>query len=326
MNSILFDFRLPKPTTRQAGGCHSVGPQAGAWEPVVRLIAFLATFTLTTIVNGQETIEVDDAQVSSIQNTSISAPIAGIIESIAVSEGDEVNKGDQLIQLDAKLVRTEYDAAIAAMQAAKMESDNDVDARYARRALEFHVRELRQSEQANTKFSGAVSDSEVEKLRLVVDQARLAIEQAEHEQLVAKARTSEKQAAVRIAKQRVDDHSITASVGGQVVEITVQLGEWVEAGKPVVRIISLHPIRVECFVDGRQQAQQWFGKPVKFLCRESSVDKEQKTKMMTFRGRVDFVSPELHPVTGQVRLWATVQNPDGWLQSGMRGKLIIGAE
>jgi macrolide-specific efflux system membrane fusion protein len=42
-------------------------------------------------------------------------------------------------------------------------------------------------------------------------------------------------------------------------------------------------------------------------------------------GHVTFVSPELHPVTGQARLWATLANPDGRLRAGMHGRLVIHA-
>ncbi|TWT80687.1 putative efflux pump membrane fusion protein [Planctomycetes bacterium CA13] len=289
------------------------------------LLTVLATITTYAqeAKPATKTIVVPDAQVSYIQNTFLAAPISGIVESIHVSEGENVDKDALLIQLDSLHVQTEYEAAVAAMEAAKMASDNDVDARYARRALDFHLRELSQSQQANTRFSGAVSDSEVEKLRLVVDQARLAIEQAEHEQQVAKAHTREKEAAVQFAKQRVDDHAIRASVSGQVVEIVTQNGEWVEAGKPVVRVISVDPIRIECFVDGRQHGPEQVGRKVNFVCEKMPPIGGIKKRRSEFQGIVDFVSPELHPVTGQVRLWATVRNSDGLLRSGMRGRIEI---
>lgn len=268
-------------------------------------------------------IEIAEAQVSLIQNTFIASPIAGVVKRLAVREGAAVDRDALLIQLDDERLRTELQAAIAAHQAATLKSDSDVDARYARRAMEFHLREYEQSKQANTQFAGAVSNSEVEKLRLVVDQAALAIEQAEHEQQIAIAHTSEKQAAVRIAEQRVADHAIRASVAGQVVELTVQPGESVEAGEPLVRIISLDPIRVECFIDGRRFGSELVDSPVEFISDELPAFGKRSSGSATFTGTVTFVSPELQPVTGQIRLWATIENPQHRLRSGMQGRLII---
>ncbi|TWU35095.1 efflux RND transporter periplasmic adaptor subunit [Novipirellula artificiosorum] len=277
-----------------------------------------------TAAEKSSQIEIADAQVSYIQNAFIASPIAAVVRSIDVAEGDQIEQGRLLVQLDDSMARTECEAAVAAMEAAKIRSDDDVDARYARRALDFHIRELQQSEQANVRFAGAVSDSEVEKLRLVVDQAKLAIEQAEHEQQIAKAQSREKEATVQIAEQRVAEHAIRSSVAGVVVEITPKPGEWVDAGKPVVRVISLDPIRIDCFIDGRKYGPDLVNREVQFFCSEIPHANRSKGKAETFLGKVVFVSPELHPVTGQVRLWATVANPNHRLQSGMRGKVVIG--
>ncbi|EMI16811.1 multidrug efflux pump [Rhodopirellula maiorica SM1] len=297
-----------------------------------RLLGFIA-FTLigTTQTFAQQPskpqqLDVSEAQVSLIHNTFIASPISGVVEKVLVKEGNTVQPDALLIQLDDQRFRTELEAAVAAHQAAKLESDSDVDARHARRAKEFHVRQLEQSKQANSKFPGAISDSEVEKLRLVVDQATLAIEQAEHEQQVAIAHTSEKLAAVKIAEQRVRNHAIRASVGGQVAEITVQPGESVESGKPLIRVISLDPIRVECFIDGRKYGSELVGRQVKFVCEELPRANDASDRAAEFSGSVTFVSPEVHPVTGQVRLWATVDNPQTRLRSGLRGRLVITAE
>ncbi|TWU14993.1 putative efflux pump membrane fusion protein [Novipirellula galeiformis] len=294
------------------------------------LLTWVALFTWVTCTpsmaqqpSAPQTIEIPEAQVSLIQNTFIASPIAGVVKRVEVSEGATVDQDALLIQLDDERLRMELKAAVAAHKAATLKSNSDVDARYSRRAMEFHLRELEQSEQANSKFAGAVSNSEVEKLRLVVDQAELSIEQAQHEQQIAIAQTSETQAAVQIAEQRVQDHAIQASVGGQVVEITVQPGEPVEAGEPLVRIISLDPIRAECFIDGRRFGSELVGRKVQFICDELPGVGMESTRSVKFTGKVTFVSPELQPVTGQVRLWATIDNPTLRLRSGMRGKVIV---
>ncbi len=264
-------------------------------------------------------LEVDEAQVSLIQNAFIAAPMPGVVAKVDVSEGDEVQVGTRLVLLSDDQARSELQAAQAAYEAARLVADNDVDQRYAQRTLEVRQREFEQSQIANNNFRGAISETELEKLRLVVDQSRLAIEQAAHDQNIAGATAAEKLAAVKIAKERLELHGIETLVAGFVSEVDVQPGEWVEAGKPIVRVIALDPIRVECFIDGKTLGSELVGHPVRFFPADAKDDQ-------SVTGKVTFVSPELHPVTGQVRLWATIRNADRKIRAGMRGRLVIEAK
>ena len=133
----------------------------------------------------------------------------------------------------------------------------------------------------------------------------------------------------RIAEAKLKKHTIAATVSGVVTEIDVQPGEWVEAGKPVVRVISLDPLRAECFVDGRKHGSELVGHVVKFYPRLSNDDEQGDRALdheAVVSGSVVHVSSELNPVTGQVRLWATIPNPNQTIRSGMQGRLVITAE
>ncbi len=267
-------------------------------------------------------IEIADAQVSLIQNTFVAAPIAGVVAEVLVSEGDQVESGRRLVQFDAEQAQTELDAARAGYDAARLESDNDVSERYATRTFEVRQRELQQSVEANSQFTGSVSEAEIAKQQLVVDQARLAIEQAQHDLKILRARAVEKLAAMKIVEARVRKHGVQATVAGTVAEVAIEPGEWVEAGKPIVRVISLNPIRVECFVDGRMYGPGLVGRGIEFFLA-NTASAESETPL---RGKVTFVSPELNPVTGQARLWATIDNPKLAARAGMRGRLVIGSK
>ncbi|MEO1528115.1 MAG: HlyD family efflux transporter periplasmic adaptor subunit [Planctomycetota bacterium] len=259
---------------------------------------------------------VENAQTSLIQNTKIASPLAGIVSKVHVTEGQIVKIDASLIRLTSQLAENELRAAKAALLAATIKSENDVNLRYAQRTLEVRENEMRQSQIANETYPGAVSRMELEELTLQVDQAALAIEQAEQEMRISKATSAEKAAAVETAQSNVDRHHIRSPVEGMITQIDIAPGEWVEAGKPVVRVISLDPLRIECFVDGRQHGRELIGRKVSFLVAGAA-------KETALRGKVSFVSPELQPVTGQVRLWATVENPDRKVGAGVSGTLTI---
>ena len=288
-------------------------------------VVFVLVSLVGCLASGQEPepmIEIGEAQLTLVKNAVLASPIDGIVDVVLVHEGDVINKETDLVALNSDQAETELAAAQAALHAARLQSENDVDERYARRALDVQQRELTQSTRANQRFAGSVSESEIEKLRLVVDQSRLAIEQAQFERQVAAANAEEKAATARIVQSRLDKHAVKSSIAGMVAEVNVQPGEWVETGKPIIRVISLDPLRVECFIDGRKYGKELVGHEVRFqpyLSEEPVVDSQSDS----FSGKVVFVSPELHPVTGQARLWATLPNPDQKIRAGMRGKLVV---
>jgi macrolide-specific efflux system membrane fusion protein len=44
----------------------------------------------------------------------------------------------------------------------------------------------------------------------------------------------------------------------------------------------------------------------------------------TFAGKIVFVSPEVDPITGQVRIWAEIDNRDGRLRPGQPARMAVG--
>ena len=256
------------------------------------------------------------AQTSLIRNTFIAAPMAGVVASVEVVEGQPVEIDAPLVRMESVLAEHELTAAKAAFEAAKLQSDNDVNLRFAQRTLEVREHEMDQSRLANQAYAGAVSEMELVELRLKVDQASLAIEQARHDLMIASAAAIEKEVAVSIAQTKLDRHTVRTGVAGTVTQIDAEPGECVDVGEPLFRVINVDPIRVECFVDGTHRGAELVGRAVQFIPTGA-------TDGVRLRGQITFVSRELHPVTGQVRLWATVDNPREAIGSGVSGTLIL---
>ena len=53
---------------------------------------------------------------------------------------------------------------------------------------------------------------------------------------------------------------------------------------------------------------------------------EMGGKPQAFQGKVAFVSPEVDPITGQVRVWAEIENRDGRLRPGQAAKMRIASK
>jgi macrolide-specific efflux system membrane fusion protein len=265
---------------------------------------------------GARQVTFADARTVLMQNTLVSTPIAGVVASVDVREGDRVTADSTLLRIRGDLAEQELLAAKASLDVARLESASDIHLRSARRMLDLHRLAMRQSRLANETYPGVVSDMELEKIQLDADRATLTIEQAEHQQAIAAADAVAKAAAVAIAQTRRDRHTLRAGVTGMVAEVGIEPGEWTAAGHPIIRILSLDPIRIECFIDGQRHGRELIGRDVVFV-----PDGERKKTRL--KGKITFVSPERDPVSGQVRLWATMNNPDGRVGSGVPGELVI---
>ncbi|KLU01442.1 multidrug efflux pump [Rhodopirellula islandica] len=291
-------------------------PVAAAWVAATLCISS----SLQADESGNQAIVIEAAQATLVTDLPLAAPVAGRVRSLSVVEGQQVSKGELLVQLDDRRAKAELEAAQAASQAAALQSTSDVDQRYAERTREVRMRELEQSLDANRRFQNSVTATEIDRLQLVIDQAGLSIEQAHKESEIAEANANEKQSLVRMAELRVAEHRLESPLSGSVAEVTVSPGEWVDAGQPLLRLISLDPIRVSGFVDGRQHGAELNGRAVEFEWTESINGQENITVL---RGEVTFVSLELHPVNSQVRMWASLRNPDRKARPGVRGTLRI---
>ncbi|QEG42829.1 efflux RND transporter periplasmic adaptor subunit [Roseimaritima ulvae] len=269
----------------------------------------------TSLPVAGEDFQIVDAQVTLAGDITIAAATPGIVADIAVTEGQSLEPDALIAQLDDRHAQAELRAAMESLQVAILESENDVDLRYAEMTLAVHQKEYEHSQSANTRFAGSVSQSELRRLQLVVDQAKLRIEQARRDREIRQAKVAELQAGADAARQVVAQHTIHSPTSGVVAQRMVDPGEWVAAGDPVVRVIDLSHFRIEGFVDQADAAKLTAGMEVRFVPHNASE--------VEYPGVIQFVAAELHPVTGQARLWAEVGNHDGKLQAGMRGTLHV---
>ena len=278
--------------------------------------AVLLTLILIAVCEAEE-VTVSDAVVTLKREVRLPASEPGIIQTVHVEEGEMVKKDDPIITLDDAKLTLELLAAARQADVARLESENDVDAQYAAKSQEVSAAELRRAEDAVRRHAKSVSKSELDQMRLVMERARLSAEQADRDMQTASLRAELEQARVEIASARLEDMTIRAPLDGMVVQLQKHVGEWVAVGEPVARVIQLDQLRAEGFVDGRKYDQGLNGNPATLAV--TLPDGRQAA----FDGTVTFVSAELHPISGLVKIWVEVQNPDHILRPGMRGQLII---
>lgn len=150
------------------------------------------------------------------------------------------------------------------------------------------------------------------RLSLALDEARL--EQGISELMVQRISTS-----VEVAAEKVDRLQIRSPLTGVVVEKMHHVGEWVEAGDPVLRVIRLNVLFVEGFADADLVDQSFRGHKV-------SVVGHSRGRTVTVTGQLVFVSPEIDSLNNQTKVRAEINNDQLQLKPGQKVEMTISAD
>jgi macrolide-specific efflux system membrane fusion protein len=267
----------------------------------------------------------DDVQVSSVliklmEQVEVPAREAGVLTELHVREGDMVSLGAPLAQIEDGEAQLDKRRAELELVAARKQADNDVKVRYARKSLEVSESELRRALDSSKRLAQSVSQSELDQLKLEVQKNTLEIEEAQLELDVAKTASALRENDVAIAEFAIAQRRITAPLAGFVAELLRQRGEWVQPGQPILRLLRLDRLRAEGLVSAQAAGSDLNGRAVKL-----SVDVDGSGSKQ-FDGKIVFVSPEIDPVNGQVRVWAEIDNSGLQLRPGLHGSMVIERE
>jgi len=252
-----------------------------------------------------------------VEQVDVPAREPGVLADVSVAEGQMVQEGAVLAQIDDAEARAAEEHAKAELDVAGIKAANTVNVRFAKKSVEVAKAELRRSTESNEKYQKSISESEMDRLRLLVEKGVLEVEQAEHELQVAAFTQRMKESDYRAAQHRVQRHAIPAPLAGVVVQVNRHRGEWVKPGDAVVRILRLDRLRAEGFVKVQSWRDDLQGCPVRVLVVLP------KAQGVEFPGKVVFVDPEIDPVNAQVRIWAEVENRGLQLRPGMRARMIL---
>jgi RND family efflux transporter MFP subunit len=287
------------------------------WTATTGWLAFGAAMLAGPLLARAESpIEVAGVTLALLDEAQAPARGAGWVASVAAREGDLVERGATLALLDDEDARLAVGAAEAERAIAAVAAEDDVPARYAAKAAEVADAELRRSQESIERFAGSVSQSQLDVERLSVEKAKLEHEKAL--QLRRKADLELQLATVKLDAARVElaRRRIVAPLDGVVVEASVRRGEWLEPGQKAFRLVSIDRLKAEGFLEASRARGLQPGAGVRMRAASGS-------NLEPIVGKLVFVSPEVDPVTNQVRLWAEVDNAAGAWRPGDQGTLVV---
>jgi multidrug efflux system membrane fusion protein len=245
--------------------------------PVVVAVAARGTVPVTLASNGT---------VEPLQTVALQARVSGPVVAVRFTEGDPVQAGQVLFEIDPRPYQVALDqsrAMLARDRATAAAARSDAD-RYA-----------------SLVSKGYVTQSQAEQQR------------ASSEALAATVAADE--AAVRQAELNLSFATVRAPIGGQTGNLNVRVGNQVSAngGMPLVVINAVTPVHVRFPVPDRQLPT------VREAQRRGGLDVAvggAATNGITEHGAVDFVDNAVDSVSGTVTLKAKFANADRRLWPG----------
>lgn len=244
------------------------------------------------VVAKRDTIQVSVRSVGSLEADALvelRAETDGRISRVLFEEGGAVRRGQVLVLLDQDRLRSETEAAAAAVERARVEAEN----------LERQVERNR-----GLLESGAISQQAYDDLETRRETARAALAEA--------------RAALQVARERLEDASVRAPFDGRAGERAIDPGDYVQRADPLVTVVDDDTLEMAFSVPERYVGRLRSGSPVR-LTVQSYPDR-------TFEGAVTFVSPTVDPTNRTVRLKARVPNPALELAAGQFANVELGLE
>lgn len=269
-----------------AGGCTQVSVAAEApREDFPVAVASVQTITLE-----REFV----AEVQAAQRAEIRARTTGVVEAVAVDEGQDVTPGQVLFAMSARELDQELRRARAAVATA---------------AAELKAAELELGNSKALLDRGVVAPAEAAQARAKVSAlaARL-----------AEAKAIEAGAAVKLTYTE-----IRAPFAGKIHRIQRKVGSLVQEGDLLSTLTNASDLRVYFRISESDYLDQLGGgpdgrRPVGFRLANGAA--------YPLAGEIDAVDGEVDRSTGTLTLRARFANPQGILRHGATGKVVVRSE
>jgi len=142
------------------------------------------------------------------------------------------------------------------------------------------------------------------------------------EGIVSQASVDERQFALAAAKAKVASldaeiakKTIKAPFGGQLGIRQIDLGQYIQAGTPIVNLQDLSTLHVEFSIGQRNVSEIVTGREIRVT--------SDAVPGKVFTGEVTSLEPEVNKATGLIDVEGSLPNPDGTLRPGMFVKVEV---
>jgi RND family efflux transporter MFP subunit len=295
-------------------------PAAGSPAREVRVVP-AAERALPRTVAATGTLAAED-------QVTLSAKVAGRVESIDIDLGTRIRQGQPLARLDQTDFKLRIEQAEAALQQARARlglspagKDEKIDpeqtsiVRQARAVLDEarltrdrSVKLLEQQLIARSQLDTAEANMQVADGRY-----QDALEEVRNRQAVLAQRRSE----LDLARQQLTDTVVLAPIDGAVSQRLASRGEYLAVGAPMATLVRIHPLRLRVSVPERESSGVKVGQAVRL-----SIEGDPTV----YSGRVVRLAPIVSELNRTLTVEAEIPNEHGLLRAGAFARAEIVTE
>jgi multidrug efflux system membrane fusion protein len=208
------------------------------------------------------------------ERVSVTARVAGAVERVNLREGQLVNPGQALVEIEPERYRLAVAAAEATLQKAGA-AQGEAQAGYSRRQA------------ASEKNPGLIRGEEIETWRTKVQSTAAEVSQA--------------QAALAQAKLNLRDAFVRAPVAGIIQTRTVETGQYVQVGTVLATLVRRDPLLLRFQVPEQDATPVRSGMVVRFSIAEDATE---------YQARITHVAAAASQASRMVDVTANVVNSD----------------
>lgn len=268
--------------------------------PVLRVVfAVLGVCLACPSLSAAERKMFSGGIVQPAAEVTIRSKIRGEIKSLPVREGDRVQKGTLIAEMDNEVRRI-------VLEQAKNQLKSKVAVEKAEALLELAQIELRRQEDLGAQ--NLVSQRELDRARVSLHVAQIDL-QTEKERKVKEALDVDRY------EKELKDTRLSTPVAGYVVRILKHQGEVVEELEPIAQIVDI------------DEAHAQFDLPIEQLERLDLGTKAsihvQATAGGPFEGEVTFIAPTVEPRSKTLRIKVTIKNPKHAIKPGLSASVTF---
>lgn len=220
------------------------------------------------------------------RRSELSSEVDALVAAVPVEEGDVVKRGAVLVRLDAALAELEALTAAAALEEARSRYKEAI------RQRDEAARLVSKKFVAETDYKAKISEADTALAAI----NRLAAEYRRRAELVKR-------------------HLIRAPFDGVIANKEVEVGEWAEAGSPLLELVEIDRLRIDVPVP-----QRYFAR----IHRDSPV----RLRFDAFPGRVfeatvTFKIPVGHPAARTFPVRIEIENRGRLIAPGMSARVVF---
>jgi len=252
------------------------------------------------------------------EESSVTSVVSGRVVEVFVERGSKVEAGAPLIRLRDVDYKLQAQSARAQLEQAKAQlgmregggtpkPERTPAVATAKAELQLAESELQRAEPLAR--SGVLSPRELDQLRTQAAAARERHQSAINGAKAQIAAVSVAKTTLEQAATSADEAVVRAPFGGEIADRLVSLGEFVSPQIPLVRLVRVHPLRIELSVPQQHLQDVQPGQRV-VLVVDAIADRK-------FDATVRYVSAAIERNTRSLTVEAVVPNEDGLLRPGL---------